>query len=471
MVVKILLSWSVSMIFQATTENRFWVTKNAEAIIELHGTIKDTTPFTSIDEMLTDTNIFDLSGLTTASWMGLRHLHDHIYSFNKPSIMNFPSSRIYEKIKLFGNLFEKYDLDNIGMLFVDSKGSIVEKSVRISQLIDHVKSNGDYGFSLDGARLIGPVSFQIPRMNLERMQIKIGRSTGRKNEKYVYFWESYLNFLYLTVNQCQTQINDIQIGLAGEVQNIGSLLHKFEKGLTTLIPSFDSNRSHKIPAMLETFTNWNLSLIDGIQKVTESVLGLCADFSDSIDCPDSDSHQIMIDLQKSLVNIMKPMEEVIQHIEVYGKNIGEALFSFVNVKQIKSEFDSFDDKNMSADLLERVRDQFEIMDIMSEDSWEETKSIIVEDIEAIKGYRKSCCVILQGFDLCRQVLEHRIEEAKIISHCIGDSSRIKLEVLDMITSKMVTEQEKFCCRFFYPVEYSHSMKSGEGLGQSSLVFL
>ena len=138
---------------------------------------------------------------------------------------------------------------------------------------------------------------------------------------------------------------------------------------------------------------------------------------------------------------------------------------------MKSEFDHFDDEQMNLELLSRVRDQFEIMDIMSEDSWEDTKPLIQKDLKAIQDYRKSCCVILQGFDLCRQVLEHRLSEVEVIINNKGNLSEIRTQVLEAITARMVTEQEKYCCRFFYPTEYAHSMKAGEGLGQSMLVFL
>ncbi|MGC5189022.1 hypothetical protein ACPXBB_25825, partial [Escherichia coli] len=52
-----------------------------------------------------------------------------------------------------------------------------------------------------------------------------------------------------------------------------------------------------------------------------------------------------------------------------------------------------------------------LMDFESMDSWIGTKAAIVSELDSIDGEIGKCVLLLQGFDLARQVIEHRLREA------------------------------------------------------------
>ena len=108
-------------------------------------------------------------------------------------------------------------------------------------------------------------------------------------------------------------------------------------------------------------------------------------------------------------------------------------------------------------MLTAIRDAFAIMDIMSEDDWMATRVIIMDEIEHIEGLIGRCIVTLQGFDMMRQILEHRIQEMLLVTELFKANGAdslldpdVKEQVLGKIGAHMVTEQEKVAFEFYLP---------------------
>ena len=81
----------------------------------------------------------------------------------------------------------------------------------------------------------------------------------------------------------------------------------------------------------------------------------------------------------------------------------------------QERLESVQDTDLSAEQLENIRDLFCIMDPMSADSWSDTVMELWPELEDLRNNADICTTNLQGFDLTRQILEHRIHECEIIA--------------------------------------------------------
>ena len=63
-------------------------------------------------------------------------------------------------------------------------------------------------------------------------------------------------------------------------------------------------------------------------------------------------------------------------------------------------------------------------------------------------------ILLQGFDLLRQILEHRLHEGEAIQDFLtrggADWRGTKAAVFSLVNRTLVTDQEKYSCEFFIP---------------------
>ena len=113
--------------------------------------------------------------------------------------------------------------------------------------------------------------------------------------------------------------------------------------------------------------------------------------------------------------------------------------------------------NPDAATLTAIREAFAIMDIMSEDDWDATRVIIMDEIEHIETLIGRCIVTLQGFDMMRQIIEHRIHEMEMLAELHKEHGGDRLldpdlreQILTKIGAHMVTEQEKVAFEFYIP---------------------
>src|SRR5690606_24378944 len=110
----------------------------------------------------------------------------------------------------------------------------------------------------------------------------------------------------------------------------------------------------------------------------------------------------------------------------------------------------------SPDLLARVRETLNIMDPLSDGSWDETKAAIFLRTQDIEQLVSNLIVLTQGFDLLRQIIEHRIVEIETIEAYLNRGApcnelvSFTSDLHDRIRKKLVTDQEKLSVDAFIP---------------------
>lgn len=145
-----------------------------------------------------------------------------------------------------------------------------------------------------------------------------------------------------------------------------------------------------------------------------------------------------------------------QGFEDCGPSIGDELTKLRVVNVLKGGVSKV--YEMDDEMLEEVREAFSIMDIMSEDSWPDTKIEIMKEVDKIESMVGKCITTLQGFDLLRQILEHRYNEGKLIDDQLNGIKSGELHwavlkdgIYEKIGQHLVTDQEKAAYGFYLPV--------------------
>ena len=170
-------------------------------------------------------------------------------------------------------------------------------------------------------------------------------------------------------------------------------------------------------------------------------------------------------------------EPITLALEKIGADCGEAIFTNYQEAKIREEFKNIDASSITPEKLAEIRDCMCVMNPMSEDSWEETLEDIEEDLDLLGDKYQKCSPIIQGFDLTRQVLEHRIYEHKHITSVLETGSdnvdwvSLQDEVVKKIRNTLVTQQEKFSFKYYLGDLVQEEEKQAEALSPgTTLVF-
>jgi hypothetical protein len=173
----------------------------------------------------------------------------------------------------------------------------------------------------------------------------------------------------------------------------------------------------------------NVQLTSGIQK--------------SLHAAEGQERRQVLDAIQGLRAVRQQLLEIVQLIEDGGTETFALLISVPGKKR-------FDDAYSAAPVpdtatLASLRETLNIVDPSSAGCWNGTKTAIFLHTQEIEQQVSNLIVLSQGFDLLRQIIEHRIAEIEIIeSYLKGGAPDEELESFtghlhDRIRKKLVTD--------------------------------
>ncbi len=175
---------------------------------------------------------------------------------------------------------------------------------------------------------------------------------------------------------------------------------------------------------------------------------------------DIDNRELQLNQQLlTFPDFLPDLRALTDLMEDRGVAVGNLIHNLNLVTGIKHSLGILALRSLDVDELEDLRDDFEIMDIDSEESWPDTLSVLESEIAELIQMRSDFMVPVQGFDLARQVLEHRIDELVAIEDKWAgtgipapDTMETLRETLrDKMSSRLITDQERHAFRFHFPV--------------------
>ena len=280
--------------------------------------------------------------------------------------------------------------------------------------------------------------------------------TISKNDQF--FFLNYMFFTYTTYILARDVVHSVNLSLYLILNQFICTLKEFGKAFKVFSIDLDQSQLKSIVDLRDQLDEIIINKFDNINETISKYESHLADFQKKITNDTKISAKSIHEhLQNANLILQKSLDSTVQ-LENSGSEVGEVIFTNLALKIIEDKFSSIKGQDVSSKKLAEVRKELNIMNPLSEDSWDETLKDIFEEIELGNENLSQCIRILQGFDLSRQILEHRLTEHTLINNYkmdrhINDLNHLKNSLGDVICAKLVTEQEKFSLNYFLPEVY------------------
>ena len=433
-------------------KSRFHVHRLENGVVEFFGSLTDTTEFSMLDDVLTEGSVCDFGKVEFASWLGISGLITYIKARNFNLVARNLPYQFFDTIKLFKEFHSHFKIESgsIGY-FSDSNLKVEYEIFNFEEIKDLFETKLNHGKVKGDKRLLYPIEFILDIFR-NKADINLKSQSLLDNQSEINFWLRYIAFVQNTIEVSSILVNTAEINMLMILDSLKAKMECGEQALKVLEPNTTYTLSVRLEGIQADIQKGYRDLFDEFEKeFGECQKSLCH-FTQCISNPDITPTTVKSNLREYATTI-KTLRNVARICEDYGSSIGKHISSLRATHVLKSRFTTLSE--IEPKQLEKVRSAFAIMDVMSEDSWEETRPLIMKEIDECELLVGKAVVTLQVFDLVRQIIEHRITEATSILEALNhhkdwtDESLIN-ELKKQVSEYMVTDQEKHCFEFFLP---------------------
>lgn len=472
---------------------RFCAQKEGRTL-RLFGDLHGGTNLAALDNLLDPQTVLDCSNIRRVGWDGLHHLYQKLLQEAAGiHVINMPH-QMYRYWRLLDRNEQFFHLENVEVpTFVEAEafsGSVWVDPENISKdRPNHVfAKTADHQFIFDAicflqpsqfrAPLLGQVQEQVQQEQVQQNPINKPKTTLPKtslpnhwcqnNLEQIEFLYRYLTYFGNTISLCCNTAEDIEANLVGVIEKLGT----FETGMQTLSDflawQIPEQKHQQLADFVQKECKEYLIYLHGVDQETHrlqrQVQLLCQD--EALDSPESEREVKAIWQRFAAVSCS--VHNITGLLEQTAVTVGGYIPDTQYLSGLEQRLQSLTDADFTAEQLETVRDAFCIMDPLSADSWSDTALELWPELQQLKIDAEDLVVNMQGFDLIRQILEHRIEESNVLDayaralnalssdqnaasqedHMTWQSARDTLN--QMVQKRLITRQERSAAQFFFP---------------------
>lgn len=458
--------------------NRFYVVQE-NSVVLMHGVLFDGVNLKILDDLLKTNDVLDFSNVQFASWQALIAFHDYLNEMDKAiSIKNIPNP-IYNSLKLIRDFSKNIRIGSFELRFIHyNEGTIeiISKKVNIKRFPSIFNSEGNFASINDYFPLVTQWQM-LPRNDFYDGIIP-------KYNKYIIddnfeiFLYSYLSFTLSNFHLANDILRSVFISVSSQLKRLVLSVTSFIEALKTFEFEVEDKPVKELEKMqkgVESYCTKEMELLD---KTIQEIELVVAEYqSDLLKGEAITDDKFVKYLEKSLEKIMK-CEGIPGTLDETGAIFGEILFENNENEEIRKLVGQVDGSKVSQENLAKFRGILNIMNPISEDSWEDTLEDVYEEIGVLDTLFKQCVPLLQGFDLTMQVVDHRLNEQKEISNFLKnnqssyDWNELRKNLINKVNSKLVTEQEKYSFAYYLKTNLvdEKNSKLEPGLNSKSTLF-
>ncbi|WP_141734640.1 hypothetical protein [Oligoflexus tunisiensis] len=438
-------------------QKRFRVHKTGETI-QLHGIITDTSNLKVLDEMVSDRNVFDCSQVVSASWNGLLRLDAYLSKLSGQITLTHIPYHLFQYLRLLPNVGQKYVLGEIELTLLASAegGGAYQTRFLNSAVLNHIAHADPKPFIQleDGAQLIGRDSFICPARFGSRDYQQTALTSGwyQQNTEQFDFWYDYVSFANITLSLAMDLIQSQEATLESLLRDIELGVTAIETSLGLLIPEFKAEGAHslsEVALFVRKACDQLGTILDKSGGEVSDVLVRMQLLAGSQDFLQAEA---LYKLLREFSNTIGTLYPTLASIEEIGASTGRQISNLSRIGKYKALVLGVED--VSEETMNAVRETMDIMDPLSDGDWIETRNEFVQHLESVDQSLSKIIILLQGFDLLRQILEHRLHESEAIQDFLkrggADWRGTKAAVFSLVNRTLVTDQEKYSCEFFIP---------------------
>ncbi|HYX38623.1 MAG TPA: hypothetical protein VE954_36430 [Oligoflexus sp.] len=440
-------------------QKRFRVHKTGETI-QLHGIITDTSNLKVLDEMVSDSNVFDCSQVVSASWNGLLRLDAYLSKLSGQITLTHVPYHLFQYLRLLPNVGQKYVLGDIELTLLGSAdGSITCQTRFLNTAVLNTLAHTDpkpFIHLEDGAQLIGRDSFICPaRFGSRDYQPSSLKSAWyQQNTEQFDFWYDYVSFANITLSLAMDLVQSQESTLETLLKDIELGVTSIETSLGLLMPSFKATGAQSLGNVTEFVKKACDTLGSILEKSGKEVSDILVRMQLLAGNGDFLQADALYKLLREFGETVSTLYTTLTSIEEIGASTGQQISNLSRIGSYKAMILGLKPEAISEETLNAVRETMDIMDPLSEGDWTETRTEFLQHLEGVDQSLSKIIILLQGFDLLRQILEHRLHEGEAIQDFLkrggADWRGTKAAVYSLVNRTLVTDQEKYSCEFFIP---------------------
>lgn len=276
-----------------------------------------------------------------------------------------------------------------------------------------------------------------------------------ENEGLCTFFYEYSCFTRVVLEICSLAQESTSRLIEESLQNICARISNLEFSIKNIEPNFSEYKSRYLMSLMPHIHEISKSVVVAINLSSTTFEAVVQTF-EALFMRDRLFPSDVFDQMKFFMNYSDQLVPIAKNLEDVGVELGDNVLKYGDFGTLHQAYKSFNGANLSEKSLIAIRRKLK-MDQYVNLTWNETFNEIINEFKLIDSELSRCIVALQGFDLVRQVLEHRIAEINIFKNCIHlvkskqmPWEELKEKILIQIVDRLVTDQEKFIYSFFFP---------------------
>lgn len=432
----------------------------------LKGHLIDSTDFELMKETFSKSREISLGKVNSVSWLGLQRFYDCLLKLSNSIQLSDIPPHIYRILLLLPEFGKKVGIKSFQIEVFNSYHKKQNISTTIGKLAEIGKSQGCFAKLSDGQKISGSLHHLCrPYFNDHTMPKKNYIAQWcLQNEGLCTFFYEYSCFTRVILEICSFAQDSTSRLIIESLQDICMRISNLEFCVKSIDPNFSDYKSRSLMSILPHIHEVSKSVVVGINLSSTTFEAVVQTFealfmSERVVASEIfDQMEFFISFTDQLVPIAKSLEDV-------GVELGDNTLKYGEFHSLKKTFESFNGSNLTEKNIMSIRRKLK-MDFYTNLTWHETLDEVNSQFKTIQMELARCIVALQGFDLVRQVLEHRITEINIFRNFLSlvknkrmSWEELKEKILIQIVDRLVTDQEKFTYYFFFPDSTIHQKET------------
>ena len=358
-----------------------------------------------------------LQNAELAGWVGLVEFEKFISQFNKKFVFCNISPFVYQFVKLLPEFGERYGVEKYTLrtydlnTFADEDETVELSENELMEL--SAKSEGRTILLNDSQAIDGFLSDILPSFFENRDSFKFRSPWYKDCTDEADFWVNLLNFWTSCLQLSEDMIRTESASL---VVILGKICEKTKMMVSTFQGIADADDLID-PSELQVLQNWIKEECD----CTQSQVAACMTVSEMnkrrinhlIDSNELEDPSQLYAAIEAIGLTVSRLQLSLDDIENISYEASQFLVG-INIKDVFEKiFQKIDSKGLSQEEFESIC-QNSGLDSSKVENWETLQEVFTEDVEEIQKMVEDCVIIFQGFDLLRQVIEHRLAESKLL---------------------------------------------------------
>ena len=468
------LSFDIDSDDSASIDMRFRIHK-VEGVIRIYGALAESTAVELLEDMRSPQMTLDLSGIVSASWAGILKFHKYLLGFGASIRLIGIPQHFYRNFRLILGSSEELSIVDAEIETFDPanlKNPLARQRVSVKLLEKLAIDQGAIITVAPGSQVLGIAEYVCPRyfQGLDAAPPVFLNTWCVQNADEAFFWfnlgHAFSSTLALYTNLIESARRNIGPSLS-DLTVLQQGLNESEGVVGITDKTFDGQRllreMQTIDQQILQFNKKSRKLEDICVQSLKELQVACWTRSTINPGGIFDALVPLIDTSTSGGLLGPDVGSIISHLDwAVGANIGVSL-----IKRMREMVGIPD----AAEKIGKIKDFFNIMDMLTEDDIEETVHDVERELATIKEHLLRVRLHAAAIKSAKTLLRHWHDDLLYLRFCIGlvksgDTPWVELRdgLFQQWRTRKLSDEERRVFSFYFP----NALSSDENANKDDL---